>query len=111
MLSSAFNTLLKLHRKSAKVIRFNRGTASSPTSTELEYDTYVTPANYSRKLEGPESTTFKGREFIVSARELAIVPKRGDILEVDKEKWAINEVNDIYDLGAKTIGFRLSVDK
>lgn len=111
MLNNAFNTLLKLHRVSAKIVRFNRGTATTPTSTETKYNTYVTPANYSRKLEGPESTTFKGREFIVSTTEISIVPKRGDVLEVDSGKWAINEVNEIYDLGAKIIGFRLSVDK
>lgn len=111
MLSNAFNTLLKLHRKSAKVTRLDRGTAKSPKNEKVEYNTYVTPANYSRKLEGPESTTFKGREFIVSKSELPIVPKRGDILSVDSEEWAINEVNEIYDLGAKVIGYRLSVDK
>lgn len=111
MLSNAFDILLKLHRKPASVTRLDRGTASNPKNEELVYNTYVTPANYSRKLEGPESTTFRGREFIISCRELSITPKRGDILSIGSEKWAINEVNDIYDLGAKVIGFRVSVDK
>lgn len=74
---------------------------------------YLSPSNYSRKLEGPSDTVFKGREFILSKEEMTLksVPsiKRGDrIVDADMGTLIVDEVREMFDVGgAEILGYRV----
>ena len=77
-------------------------------ATPIEY----TPANYSRKLAGPEEITIDGKEFVISKQNLERakypVPIRGDrIVDSDIGLCSIAEVKEMFDFGGELIGYRV----
>lgn len=77
MLKAAFNSLTRLHSRSATLKRLGTPDIYSPIR--------ITPANYFRFLRGPEYTTVKGVEFII--------PK-DTALGQHAQKLTINKVPD-----------------
>jgi hypothetical protein len=105
MIEAAFNTLVGLRARPVTLTRPGGITVSIS----------VAPSSYFRKFEGPSETTFDGREFIISRRALDATTfplplKRGDRIE-DPETGlsVISEINEMYGLGSKILGYRVRV--
>ena len=104
MLRQAFNALTRLHSKAATLKRLG----SPDVSTAVR----ITPANFFRFIEGPSQTVIHGREYIIPLDSI-VTPlaggiKRGDrLVDPDIGVMTIDEVIDVYDLGAIPMGYRV----
>lgn len=105
-LKAAFNLALKIGPR-------RNVTLSRPGGYSA--DVTVSPSNYSRKLEGPSDTVFKGREFILSKEEMLAksVPtlRRGDrMVDAEMGTMVIEEIIEMFDIGGDIMGYRLRTD-
>ena len=101
-LEAAFNQILKLQSK--EMTYYDN---ESKTSTTI----YAAPSNYFRNLSAPEEIVIKGKEFVISKKELDSkslgIPKRGHILiDSDLGNNPIVEVREMIVM-SKLIGFRV----
>lgn len=108
MIGNAFNQLLFLHSRDATIERLGTG-AIAPVGIK------ISPSNYYRNMQGPEETTMKGREFVISKTSLDAVsfprPKRGDVIkDVDLGKNTISEVREMFDFGGNILGYRVRTE-
>jgi hypothetical protein len=80
--------------------------------TATNYTIEVSPANFSRNLNGPEEVTFPGREYVISKTNLvkagyAGSPKKNHrIVDAEFGTRTIEEVKEMVLLG-QLIGFRV----
>lgn len=106
-LKDAFNSLLSVH---ARTVTLTRRVAGGPNLTG---QVKVTPANYYRKLAGPDEIIIEGREFVIAKDALTEIGftnlRRGDVLtDADMGNMVIDTVREMYDLGGGIIGYRVT---
>lgn len=102
-LSNAFNKLLSLKSRTVTLTR--------PGVTPLVVTIKMTPSAYHRKLETVSDAVIYGNEYIFSKAALDAVSfpriKRGDrITDADLGTLTVNEVDEMFDIGGKIIGYR-----
>lgn len=101
-IKDAFNALLSLHSRDGVLKRIGVG------QSEISFS----PSNYSRKLQGPAETIIEGREYVIPKdsikNPMSPLIERGDrIVDAELGELTIDEVKEMYDYGAKIIGFRV----
>lgn len=102
-LKDAFGSLLSVHSRSVTLLR--RG--SPDTSGTVR----ISPSNYFRKLEGPDSSIVEGREFVISKESLTgggfAILRRGDVFQ-DSElgDMVVDQIREMFDFGGAVIGYR-----
>lgn len=104
MLREAFNSLAYFHSRAATLKRLGSPDVTTPIR--------ITPSNYFRNQEGPSQTIVEGREFIVPLDTIETkfnpIVKRGDrIVDPVLGTLIIDEITEVYDLGASLMGYRL----
>jgi hypothetical protein len=105
LLKQAFNALTKMHGRKATLTRFSK-------DGDLVTEIRITPSNFFRNQEGPSQTIVRGREFIIPV-DFIVYPfspaiKRGDkIGDVLFGSLAIDEVNEMVDLGGDIMAWRV----
>jgi len=106
-LANAFNLLLALHGRNVTIERPGvTPKAIAPVAIR------ITNSNYSRKLEAVDRTVVEGREFVISKKILDEAgfprPRRADrIVDAEEGAFVISEVEEMYDLGGATMGYRV----
>lgn len=105
MLKEAFNSMLQMHSRDATLKRIQ-------TPTDLTTAIKISPANFISNNEGPADVTIKGREFVI-AKDFIVSPfdpiiVKGDkIVDPELGSMAIKEIKEMYDFGAKLMGWRV----
>lgn len=106
MLSKAFNAILSLKQKSATLKR--------PGTPDLTTACKVSSSNYYRANEGPSATIAAQREYVISLSSIESpftpVIKRGDKIVFSDWSYAITDVEELYDFGHTTIGYRVKCE-
>lgn len=107
ILQNAFNALLALHGRDVTIER-----PGVPPKAIAPVNIRMTNSNYSRKLDSVDRTSVEGREFVISKRVLDDVsfprPRKGDrLIDAEEGLFVISEVEEMYDLGGETMGFRV----
>ncbi len=105
---AAFNSLTYFHSRAATLKRL-------ATPSNLESAIRITPSNYFRNQEGPSQVIIEGREFIIPldtiTPKLSPVIKRGDrIVDSQLGTMTIDEILEVYDVGAILMGYRVRTD-
>lgn len=105
MLDAAFNQMIRLH---SRVVTLRRYTASTSTTCTIR----IAPSNFFRNLEGPSHTTVEEKEFVIPLAQItgpfSPVLKIGDKIEdTQLGNMAITYIQEMYDLGAVLMGFRI----
>lgn len=105
-LKDAFNALLGMHSRTAKISR--PGVSGLDTPKDIR----ITPSNFQAKDPAVVQTIVQGYEFIISKEVLDAVSfpavRRGDLIEdVDLGPLNVDTVEAMYDIGAKIMGFRV----
>lgn len=105
-LVDAFNSLLSLKQRDATLYVMESGDS---------YTIKIAPTDFTRTGAGPASMTLAGRQFILSKGNLQAAgftgrPKRGDqITDAEMGNMAIEDVEEMYELGAAIIAYRVTV--
>lgn len=100
-ISSAFKFILKMR---------SRSTILQKDDYSLEISIMAARSNYSRKLEGPESTIVEGHEIVIHKDGLGEFgkPKRGDrFIDEELGEMIIDQVIPLIILGGENIGYRI----
>lgn len=107
-----FNYYLDKQSRSGKINRIG-----TPVFPAQEVNIKYSPTSYTRISEAPENMVVKGRQFIITKRNLTASGfvgnlKRGDrIVDTEFGSMTIREIEEMYDFGpARVIGYRCSVD-
>jgi hypothetical protein len=106
-LKDAFNSLLAVH---ARTVTITRRLNPGPNLTGT---VKITPANYFRKLAGPDQVIMEGREFVITKDALTEAGftnlRRGDIFnDPEMGNLMADSIREMYDLGGAIIGYRFT---
>lgn len=102
MLENAFNYIIALHSRPIELTRL--GTPNVTVTVKMS------PSRYKRDEMFDNAITSKGREFVVSTRNLGTfgVPKKGDIIkDGDYYESVIYEVREMHNFGGQIMGYRI----
>ena len=102
MLENAFNYIIAIHSREITLTR--PGTVPTVATVKMS------PSRYKRDESFDNAITSKGREFVVSTRNLGAfgIPKKGDILtDGSFYESVIYEVRELHNLGGQIMGYRI----
>ncbi len=102
-LKDAFCSILALHGRDVTLLRRGSPDVSGPVR--------ISPSNYFRKLEGPDSIIVEGREFVIAKASLTAANftslRRGDVFQdAELGEMVVDQVREMFDLGGAVIGYR-----
>lgn len=101
MLSDAFNALFSVHSRQVTIDRVGVTAVT----------TRIMPSNFYRTTKAISEIVIEGKEFLLSKKSLDEVNwtlKRGDrIHDSELGELAITDIEEIFDLGAKVMGYRI----
>ena len=100
-MQSALNFIIKMQGITVQI---------KEMSTDTSYDVLAAQSNYFRKPLIDEQITGSGRSYVISARDLEFVPKRGDrFLVTSTEYYSISQVDEMRAFG-EILGYRLYLE-
>jgi len=98
MFQNVLNSIINLH---------GTDVAIKSLETATIYNLRAVISNYYRSPVVEEEIQSIGRQYIISSKDLAFVPKRGDRFTISSNQYfSISDVQEMIAFG-KTIGYRL----